>query len=1640
MHKYAKVFGFTAAGMLFLFGIFSQKVFAVDSTFSRQIIDSAISGDVKAMGDIDGDGFLDLVMGGHSMHWYKYPSWTKSTISTINGVNEYTTDMQLADVDNDGDLDIVTAENTFGNNVIWLENPRPLGDPTSTWTKHVIGSHGDWSHDIEVGDIDRDGKIDVVTRKSNTYIRFQNTPDSWTTKDITSVVGGDEGMALGDIDSDGDLDLASNGKWIEAPADTRNGTWIAHNISSGWPSDTTAAIADLNRDGRNDVVFIGQHARGKFAWYQAPVDPINGIWVERILDNAMGSHKLNTGDMNRDGRLDIVAGLELEELAVYTQGNNLTFTKNILSNAGLHNQRIGDVGNDGDLDIFGANWIGHPPAELWENTSATTLALSSWTYKEITNGHSQTFGLAFADVDSDSRKDIISGQYWYKNSGDLLGVWTQSAAFPNSIEAIASFDVDGDNLADVFGQKTEGSELAIYWMEATSTAGNAWTFSRLGGIPAASHALGSQGYKVADIRPGGKPELIINSGSGVWYFQVPNSLANPWTIVQINANPAEEGVGVGDIDRDGYLDVAGTTLGTNRVEWYRNPRTGAVNWTAFVLGNFPEAQFPDRTEIADFNRDGRLDVVVSEENGISSDAQTYWWEQPTDPASPNWIKRLITTQGTTNSMDVADMDLDGDSDVVLAEHRGTLKLSIQENISSNFTERVISTGKESHLGARLVDLDGDGDQDIISIAFDSPQFIHLWRNDNSIFTAPDTTPPQIFAVNSNPTSTTATITWSTDENSDSQVEYGTTTTYGFSSILDTNMVLGHSVNLSGLTPSTLYHYRVKSKDAAGNLATSIDSTFTTQSSNPPPASGLIAHWKLDEGAGSVASDSSGSGYTGTLQNSPVWTQGQINSALTLNGTNQYINLPNINVTGSAMTITGWIRSSAFPGTVDQRFISKSTDIAEQSHYWMLGQTNTGSNRLRFRLKTASTTTTLIASSGNLVTNVWYHAAATYDGSMMRLYLNGVEVGSASKGGSLATSSSVPVNIGRSPDGSSYMSGNIDDVRIYNRGLTASEIVQVMNDTGADTTPPIRSNGTPTGTLPETTTSTVISLTTDENATCKYGTVANTPYESMTNIFTTTGTLNHSAVVSVSAGNTYTYYVRCIDQTSNVNTTDFLINFSVAAPDTTNPSVTITSPTNGEIVAGTIPVTTNASDDRGVNRVEFKVDGLFHSSDSNTPYTTNINTTLLSEGVHSITATAFDVAENFASHTVNVTVQNQDTTPPTIPANLSATAVSVSQINLSWNASTDNVGVTGYRIFRNGIVINTSVTTSYADLNLNPSTTHTYNVTAFDAAGNESAQSLPAQATTHTPDTTAPLVTNVNASNITSFAATITWDTDELSDTQVQYGTTTNYGLITPLNSSLVINHSVNLSGLTALTLYHYRVLSRDAAGNLATSSDFTFTTLATPVIPNLITHWKLDEGTGTSASDSVGSNHGTLTNGPIWGSGQFGSAVTFDGVNDYINLPIMNVTGTGLTLTAWVKFSSFPNSDQRIISKANNNNANSHYWMLGHTNDGGQQRLRFRLRTGSNTTTLNATSGNMLSNVWYHATATYDGTTMRLYLNGVQVASTSKTGSIATSSSIPVNIGRNPDNSNHLRGTLDDVRIYNRGLSASEINSIMTGN
>ena len=196
------------------------------------------------------------------------------------------------------------------------------------------------------------------------------------------------------------------------------------------------------------------------------------------------------------------------------------------------------------------------------------------------------------------------------------------------------------------------------------------------------------------------------------------------------------------------------------------------------------------------------------------------------------------------------------------------------------------------------------------------------------------------------------------------------------------------------------------------------------------------------------------------------------------------------------------------------------------------------------------------------------------------------------------------------------------------------------------------------------------------------------------------------------------------------------------------------------------------------------------------------------------------------------LQLPDTQSPNAPTNLSASNITTTSLTLSWTASTDNVGVTGYDVYQDGIKINPSniTATSYNVSGLTAGTAYSYFVRAKDAAGNESAASAALSVITNAPDTeppTSPVNLVSTIIGLTSFKLNWTASTDNVGVTGYDV-----YQNGVKINPSNITTTSYNVTGLSAATLYSYTIKAKDAAGN---QSSFSNVLDVTTLIPGLAT-------------------------------------------------------------------------------------------------------------------------------------------------------------------------------------------------------------
>lgn len=710
------------------------------AVFQRETIDTQVGAWGKAFLDVDGDGLQDLLVGGGELngfvYWYRAPGWQRFEIGSSGGGD----DLTCADMNGDGVKDVVVT----GNPITWYENPRGSGgDPTAAWTPHLIESNA-IAHDGLTHDFDGDGRLDVSVRseRGTTRIYFQESDGSFTPVVLEQSLEAAGGHWQEDVDGDGKLDIVGPGYWLRHPVSPRNGAdWTRFEIAT-WPDGGAVGSGDFDHDGNVDIVLApSETGPGTITWFEAPDDPLTGVWAAHPILAAEDVHRIRVVDFDQDGELDIAFAemhqSPLDRVGVlHNDGDGTGFSLELLSTQGSHNIAVADADADGDLDILGANWdIAASPdgarLNLWRNQRdfAGRAMLDAWTPMVIASDKpDQVFGLAFGDVDGDGARDVATGRTWYANPGSLPANDWAETDLGAGFDAMLVIDVDGDGQLDVIAQGApNGGQVPIVWLQPDDPAGGSFTPIPVGQIPADPGDGQSQGYAVASLLGPTSRDLVFST-VGIHALTIPaNPATDTWPVTTVAPDAREEGFALADIDRDDDLDVvalvapAGTT-----VAWWENE--GAGTFTRHDLGTTSGIE-GDRVAVADVDWDSRLDVVVTETNLQDTGNAVYWFRQPAVATDGGWTRTTIAGDlGSLNSMDVGDVDGDGRPDVVTGEHRGDRRVVVWENVDggTTWTPHTVAIGDESHLGARLVDLDGNGARDIVNIGFDDPQFVRAF--------------------------------------------------------------------------------------------------------------------------------------------------------------------------------------------------------------------------------------------------------------------------------------------------------------------------------------------------------------------------------------------------------------------------------------------------------------------------------------------------------------------------------------------------------------------------------------------------------------------------------------------------------------------------------------------------------------------------------------------------------------------------------------------------------------------------------------------------------------------------------------------------------------------------------------------------
>jgi hypothetical protein len=355
--------------------------------------------------------------------------------------------------------------------------------------------------------------------------------------------------------------------------------------------------------------------------------------------------------------------------------------------------------------------------------------------------------------------------------------------------------------------------------------------------------------------------------------------------------------------------------------------------------------------------------------------------------------------------------------------------------------------------------------------------------------------------------------------------------------------------------------------------------------------------------------------------------------------------------------------------------------------------------------------------------------------------------------------------------------------------------------------------------------------------------------------------------------------------------------------------------------------------------------------------------------------------------------------------------------------------------------------------LSASTTYHFRIVASNSAGT----TYGADRTFTTLSATGPPVVITNAAtNVARSSATLNGSVDPhglTTNVHFQYGTTTSYGSTTASQTKSGNTYqsvSANISGLNASATYHFRIVATNSGGTTY-SGDRTFTTLAsstptptpTPtsspcaVPPSGLVAWYAGDG---NANDSQGSNNGTLMgSGTTFPVGEVGEAFSFSG-SGYVSVNnSTSLNPSAMTIDAWVKATNSSN-ESSLVNKFQHNDGTSSddSYYLGINPGGGPGKLRWQFQTPAGDFILDSPTVNIFDGQFHHVAGTYDGSLMIIYVDGQIVASRSANGAIQTTTT-PVYLGAAIDNGATARyfiGQLDEIDIFNRALTQTEIQSI----
>jgi hypothetical protein len=629
--------------------------------------------------------------------------------------------VHAADLDGDGDLDVLSAS-VNDDKIAWYEND---GGSPPAFTEHVISTSTDGATAVYAGDLDGDGQNDVVSASANDnrILWFQNdggSPTRFIGRTITDGALNASAVHIANVDKTGCQDVLSASindnkiAWYRNesaacdrppdPGSLPSFTEVVVSLSASGASSVFAAELFPDDDDHLELL-AASRLSNRISWYErrVEVDPETRIevvaYVEQVIDtDAPGAAAVHAADLSGEGRIDVLSASASDgRIAWYRNLGPVdedgtppdlrpAFQKVVITAqaAGARAVHAADLDGDGDLDVLSAS---------------RTDGKIAW-YENLGGGD-------FGDLDTNQR---------------LIAVATGAAA-------VHAADLDGVNGADVVAAASVPGAVAssdqITWHENDGArAFTTRTISAAAVAPEALLAVDVDGDLDVDV-------LAASSVDGRLLRFTNDGAASPTFARSVLADDAAGARDLfwADLDGDADLDLLAALASQNSIVWYENLGGGDFGDPATNRRNISLQQASGASSVfaIDLDLDGAVDVLSSS----ASDDKISWYRNL--GGGTFGVQNNITT-GADGAQSVYATDIDGDDDVdVLAASGNDDSIRWFENTSTPptppaFVEHLISDIEQGARDVLAVDLDGDGDLDIVSAASDDDS-ISWFRND-----------------------------------------------------------------------------------------------------------------------------------------------------------------------------------------------------------------------------------------------------------------------------------------------------------------------------------------------------------------------------------------------------------------------------------------------------------------------------------------------------------------------------------------------------------------------------------------------------------------------------------------------------------------------------------------------------------------------------------------------------------------------------------------------------------------------------------------------------------------------------------------------------------------------------------------------